>query len=65
MTKLINKIESWILTKLFTRWINSEYDLEILEVTKSMIENREYELRWTIDKLNHKTIVGFKSYENN
>jgi len=59
MNKLIQKVESWILTKLFTRWINSEYDLETLEVTKTMIANREYELKWAIDKLNHKPIKGF------
>ena len=61
MKKLMQKIESWILTKLFTRWVNGEYDLETLEVTKSMIENREYELKWAIDKLNHKQIIGFQS----
>ena len=61
MKKLLQKIESKILTKLFTRWVDKEYDLELLEMTRTLIENKEYEVKYMIDKLNHKPILGFKS----
>lgn len=59
MKRLLKKLESKILTKLFTRWIDREYDIELLEMTRMMIENRENDLKWIVDKLNHKPIKGF------
>ena len=61
MKKLLQTIESKILTKLFTRWVDKEYDLELLEMTRTLIENKEYEIKYMIDTLNHKPILGFKS----
>jgi hypothetical protein len=59
MKRLIEKIESKILTKLFTRWVNTEFDIELLQMTKSMIEGREQELQLIIGYVNKKEIKGF------
>ena len=65
MKKLFKKIESKILTILFTRWVDNEFDVELLELTRQMIYNREILIKTMIDKTNYKPILGFKSYENN
>ena len=65
MKRLFQKLESKILTKLFTRWVDNEFDVELLEVTRQMIYNREILVKTMIDKTNYKPILGFKSYENN
>jgi hypothetical protein len=59
---LIQKIESKILTKLFMRWIDNEYDLEILQMTGSMISQKEVEIKTLIDTANRVEIKGFKQY---
>lgn len=59
MKKLLQKIESKILTKLFTRWVDNEYDLELLQMTRSMIESRENDLQLIIGYVNKKEIKGF------
>lgn len=59
---LIQKIESKILTKLFMRWIDNEYDLELLAMTRSMIQNKETEIKSIIDLTNKVEIKGFKRY---
>ena len=59
MKRLFEKIESKILTKLFTRWIDNEYDLELLQMTRSMIESRERELQLIVGYVNKKEIKGF------
>jgi len=59
---LIQKIESKILTKLFMRWIDNEYDLEILQMTGSMISQKETEIKTLIDTANRVEIKGFKQY---
>lgn len=65
MKKLLQKIESKILTKLFTRWIDNEYDLELLQMTRSMIESRENELQLIIGYVNKKEIKGFGKQKKN
>ena len=62
MKNLIQKIESKILTKLFMRWIDNEYDLELLAITRSMIQNKETEIKSIIDLTNKVEIKGFKRY---
>ena len=59
MKRILEKIESKILTKLFTRWVNNEFDIELLQMTKSMIHSREIELQTMVDKTNYKPIKGF------
>lgn len=63
MKRLLQKLESKILTKLFTRWVDGEYDIELLQMTRSMIESREIELKILIDTINHKPFKGFVNYE--
>ena len=47
-------------------WVEKEYDLETLNLTKGMIHNREVILKTMIDKVNHKPILGYRShYKNN
>jgi len=60
---LIQKIESKILTKLFMRWIDNEYDLELLAMTRSLIHNKETEIKSIIDCTNKIEVGGFKRYE--
>jgi 6-phosphogluconate dehydrogenase len=59
MKRLLQKIESKILTKLFTRWVGGEFDIELLQMTKNMIESRENELQLIIGYVNKKEIKGF------
>ena len=61
MKRLIEKLESKILTKLFTKWVNTEFDIELLQMTKSMIEGREQELQLIIGYVNKNEIKGFKN----
>ena len=60
---LIQKIESKILTKLFMRWVEKEYDLELLAMTRSLIQNKETEIKSMIDYANKVEIKGYKRYE--
>ena len=41
-------------------WVENEYDLETLNLTKGMI-HREVMLKTIIDKVNHKPIIGFRA----
>ena len=43
-------------------WVENEYDLETLNLTKGMIHNREVMLKTIIDKVNHKPIIGFRAH---
>tara|TARA_B110000503_G_scaffold36200_1_gene59170 strand:- start:923 stop:1117 length:195 start_codon:yes stop_codon:yes gene_type:complete len=61
--KLIQKIESKILTKLFMRWVDKEWDLELLEMTGGMISARETEIKSLIDMATRKEVYGFKRYD--
>ena len=58
--RLIQKIESKILTKLFTRWVATEWDMELLQMT--IISARETEIQSFIDVTSRKEIYGFKRY---
>jgi hypothetical protein len=61
--KLIQKIESKILTKLFMRWVANEWDIETLEMTGSIISARETEIKSLMDMANRKEVYGFKRYD--
>ena len=60
--RLIQKIESKILTKLFTRWVATEWDMELLQMTGAIISARETEIQSFIDVTSRKEIYGFKRY---
>tara|TARA_R110002124_G_scaffold116819_1_gene273503 strand:+ start:235 stop:429 length:195 start_codon:yes stop_codon:yes gene_type:complete len=57
----IEKIESKILTKLFTRWVDREYDIELLEMTNSVITTRVVELKTFVDMCTKVEIKGFRN----
>ena len=59
--KLLQKIESKILTKLFKRWVADEWDLELLQMTSTMIHNREDALNEFINFEPRMEISGFKN----
>lgn len=61
MKRLFEKIESKILTKLFMRWVDNEWDLELLQMTKGMIQQRETVLNDLLARANRNEIKGFKS----
>ena len=63
MKNLLQTIESKILTKLFMRWIDREYDLELLAMTRSMIQSKENEINSIIDFANKVEIKGYKRYD--
>jgi hypothetical protein len=62
MRNLLQKIESKILTKLFMRWVDNEYDMELLAMTRSLIESKETELKLLIDQANKVEIKGYRRY---
>ena len=59
---MITKLKSKLLTHLFKDWVKNEYDIETLELTKGMIDNRAIMLKTIIDKVNHKPIIGFRAH---
>ena len=59
---MITKLKSKLLTYLFKDWVKKEYDIETLELTKGMIDNRAIMLKTIIDKVNHKPIIGFRAH---
>jgi hypothetical protein len=63
MKNIIQKIESKILTKLFMRWLDREWDLELLQMTGGLISAKETELKTLIDMANRKEVYGFKRYD--
>ena len=46
-------------------WVENEYDLETLNLTKGMIHNREVMLKTIIDKVNHKPIIDLAIVSKN
>jgi len=54
------KYKSHLLTKWYTEWIDDEFDLELLAMTKGMITEREKELKTAIDMENRVVIKGYR-----
>lgn len=52
------KIKSKILTYLFTDWVKTETDVEILSITKEMIEDRKNQVT------GHRPVIGFRTSNN-
>jgi hypothetical protein len=59
--KLLQKIESKILTKLFKRWVADEWDLELLHMTAAIIHNREAEVKQFVNFEPRTQITGFSN----
>ena len=59
-TVMIDKIKSKLLTKLFIDWVNDEFDVELLEASKVMIQNRQDQVNYLAAKSNPPATIGFK-----
>ena len=57
---MLGKIKSKLLTKLFIEWVNDEYDVELLEASKVMIQQRQDAVNTLADKANPPTPIGFR-----
>lgn len=53
---MIKKIKSKLLTYLFTDWVKSETDVELLVLTSKMLKDREVEVTGI------KPVLGFRSH---
>ena len=57
---MIDKIKSKLLTKLFMEWVSDEFDVETLEASKLMIQQRQDVVNSLADKANPPTPIGFR-----
>ena len=57
---MIDKIKSKLLTKLFIEWVNDEFDVELLEASKVMIQQRQDAVNTLADKANPPTPSDYK-----
>jgi len=57
---MIDKIKSKLLTKLFMEWVSDEFDIETLEASKLMIQQRQDVVNSLADQANPPTPIGFK-----
>tara|TARA_B100000900_G_C20553412_1_gene705723 strand:- start:193 stop:405 length:213 start_codon:yes stop_codon:yes gene_type:complete len=58
---MFKKIKSKLLTRWFTEWVDGEFDLETLEIAKSIIVEKELEIKRLIDVSNRVEIKGFRN----
>jgi len=56
---MIKAIKSKLLTYLFTDWVKTETDLEILQMSANFIRKREVEIR------GHVPVLGFRYHLQN
>ena len=56
---MFGKIKSKLLTKLFIEWVNDEFDVELLETSKVMIQQRQDAVNLLAYKANAPTPIGF------
>ena len=57
---MLDKIKSKLLTKLFVDWVNDEFDVELLEASKLMIQNRQDQVNFLVAKANPPEKIGFR-----
>ena len=57
---MLDKIKSKLLTKLFVDWVNDEFDVELLEASKVMIQNRQDQVNYLVAKANPTEKIGFR-----
>ena len=56
---MLGKIKSKLLTKLFIEWVNDEFDVELLETSKVMLQQRQDVVNTLLDKANPPKPIGF------
>jgi hypothetical protein len=61
---MLHTLKSKLLTYLFNDWLYREEDKELLELTKEMITQREYQLDGINNPSGRTIIHGFKRYDN-
>ena len=57
---MLDKFKSYMLTKLFTEWVSQEFDVETLEMSKLMIQQRQDVINQSIDNANRIEVIGFR-----
>lgn len=57
---MIDKIKSKLLTKLFMEWVSDEFDVETLEASKLMIQQRQDAVNTLADQANPPKPIGFQ-----
>ena len=57
---MLDKIKSKLLTKLFVDWVNDEFDVELLEASKLMIQNSQEQVNFLVAKANPPEKIGFR-----
>ena len=57
---MIEKIKSKLLTKLFMEWVSDEFDIETLEASKLMIQQRQDVVNSLANQANPPTPIGFR-----
>ena len=57
---MLDKIKSKLLTKLFIDWVNQEFDVELLETSKTMIQQRQEFIEELSYRSNPPTPIGFR-----
>jgi hypothetical protein len=57
---MLDKIKSKLLTKLFVDWVNDEFDVELLEASKTMIQQRQDQVNFLVAKANPPEKIGFR-----
>ena len=57
---MLDKLKSKLLTKLFVDWVNDEFDVELLEASKLMIQNRQDQVNFLVAKANPPEKIGFR-----
>ena len=60
---MIKQFKTKLLTKLFINWVNHEFDVETLEVSKVMIQQRQDTINTLVDRATPRTPIGFQCRE--
>ena len=59
---MIGQIKSKLLTYLFNDWVSNEFDLETLQLTKTIIQNRETKIKEITESVNPRPRIGYVKY---
>lgn len=60
---MIERLKTKLLTKLFIDWVKHEFDVETLEASKVMIQQRQDIINTLVDQATPRTPIGFQYRE--
>lgn len=60
---MIERLKTKLLTKLFIDWVKHEFDVETLEASKVMIQQRQDTINTLVDQATLRTPIGFQYRE--